>query len=177
MYGNHHGTVQHILCSSSKLVQTDYKKRYDVVGQVIHWEVSKERVGIVESGDKWFEHFPKSTEQNQEVKLLWDFTIQTDPEIHHRRPDIVIQKKKAKETIIVDITVPGDSNMLQKETEKYEKYQDLAREIKRIWKSRTEVVPVAVGALSSKSKKLAGHLEQLGIQDQTRTMQKSALFG
>ena len=53
--------------------------------------------------------------------------------------------------------------MLQKETEKYEKYQDLAREIKRIWKSRTEVVSVAVGALSSKSKKLGGHLEQLGI--------------
>ena len=39
------------------------------------------------------------------------------------------------------------------------------------------MVPVAVGALRSKSKKLAGHLEQLGIQDQTRTMQKLALFG
>ena len=87
---------------------------------------------------------------------MWDFTIQTDHEIHHR--------------IIVDITVPGDSNMLHKETERYEKYQDLAREIKKIWKSRTEVVPVAVGALSSKSKKLPGQLEQLGIQDQTRTM-------
>ena len=77
----------------------------------------------------------------------------------------------------MDITVPGDSNMLQKETEKYENYQDLPREIKRVWKSRTEVVPVAVGALSSKSKKLPGQLEQLGIQDQTRTMQKLALFG
>ena len=44
----------------------------------------------------------------------------------------------------MDITVPGDSNMLHKETERYEKYQDLAREIKKIWKSRTEVVPVAI---------------------------------
>ena len=70
MCGNYPGTVQHILCSSSELVQTDYKKRYVVVGQVIHWEVSKERVGIVEPGDKWFEHFPKSTEKNEEVKLL-----------------------------------------------------------------------------------------------------------
>ena len=84
------------MCSSSKLVQTDHKKRYDVVGQVIHWEVSKEHVGIVEYGDKWFEHFPKSVEENEEVKLLWDFTIQTDHEIHHRKPDIVIQKKKTK---------------------------------------------------------------------------------
>ena len=72
------------------------------------------------------------------------------------------------------VAVPGDSNVLQKETEKY---QDLEREIKRIWKSRTKVVPVVVGALSSVSKKMAGHLEQLGIKDRTRTMLKSALLG
>ena len=58
--------------------------------------------------------------------------MQTDHEIHYRRPDIVIQKKKVKETIIVDMVVSGDSNVLQKETKKYQKYQDLAREIKRI---------------------------------------------
>ena len=86
-------------------------------------------------------------------------------------------KKKATEIIIVDIAVPGVSNVLQKEIEKYEKYQDLAREIKRIWKSRTKVLPVIVGALRLVSKKLAGQLEQLGIKDRTRTMQKSALLG
>ena len=163
------------MCSCPKLAQTEYKKKHDVVGRVIHWELCKEYG--VECSDKWHEHSPKSIEENEEVKLLWDFTIQTDGEIHHRRPDIVIQKKKAKETIIVDIAVPGDSNVQQKETEKYEKYQDLAREIKRIWKSRTKVVPVVVGALGSVSKKLAGHLEQLGIKDRTRTMKKSALLG
>ena len=77
----------------------------------------------------------------------------------------------------MDIAVPGDSKVLQKETEKYEKYQDLANEIKRIWKSMKKVVPVVVGVLGSESKKLAGHLEQLGIKDRTRTMQKSALLG
>ena len=67
----------------------------------------------------------------------------------------------------MDIAVPGDSNVLQKETEKYEKYQDLAREIKRIWKSRTKGLPVVVGALGSVSKKMASHLEQLGIKNRT----------
>ena len=66
--------------------------------------------------DKWYEHSPKSVEENEKVKLLWDFTIQTDRENHHGRPDIVIHKTKVKETIIVDIAVPGDSNVLQKET-------------------------------------------------------------
>ena len=138
-------------------------KRHDVVARAIHWEVCKE-YGI-ECSDKWYKHSPKNVEDNEEAKLLWDFTIQTDREIHYRRPDIVIQKKEAKETIIVDMSVLGDSNVLQKETEKYEKHQDLAREIKRIWKLRIKVVPVVVGALGSVSKKLAGHLEQLGIKD------------
>ena len=44
-------------------------------------------------------------------------------------------------------------------------------------KSRTKVVPVVVGALGLVSKKLAAYLEQLGIKDRTRTMQKSALLG
>ena len=58
--------------------------------------------------------------------------IQTDREVHHRRPDSVIQKKKVKDTIIVDIAVTGHSNIPQKESEKYEKYQVMARKIKRI---------------------------------------------
>ena len=36
---------------------------------------------------------------------------------------------------------------------------------------------MVVGALGSVSKKLAGHLEQLGIRDRKRPMQKSALLG
>ena len=51
----------------------------------------------------------------------------------------------------MDMAVPGGSNILQKKTEKCEKYQDLAREIQRIWKSRTKVVPVVLGALGSVS--------------------------
>ena len=168
-------TLQHILCSCPELAQLgenqEYKNRPDVVGRVIHWELCKEYG--VECSDKWYDHSPKSVEENEEVKLVWDFTIQTDREIYHRRPAIAIEKKKPRETIIVDIAAPG---ILQKETEKNEKHQDLARDIKRIKKSRTKVVLVVVGALGSVSKKLTGHFEQLGIKDQTRTMNKSALL-
>ena len=90
MCGSHDKTVQHILCNFPKLAQTEYNKRYDVVE--IHWESCKEYG--VECSDKWYEHSPKSVEENEEVKLLLDFTIQTDREIHHKRPDIVIQIKR-----------------------------------------------------------------------------------
>ena len=57
--------------------------------------------------------------------------------------------------MIGDIAVLGYSNVLQKETEKYETYQNKTREIKRIWILGTKVVPVVIGALGSVSKKPA----------------------
>lgn len=49
--------------------------------------------------------------------------------------------------IVVDMPVLGDSRTSDKEKEKVEKYQDLKREMKRIWNKRSViVVPVIVGA-------------------------------
>ena len=39
------------------------------------------------------------------------------------------------------------------------------------------MVLVVVGAMGSMSKKLAGHLEQLGTKNRTRTIEKSAPLG
>ena len=49
--------------------------------------------------------------ENEDVKLLWDFSIQTDKVIHARRPDIVIMKKKDKECMIIDVAVPALSDL------------------------------------------------------------------
>ena len=85
-----------VLCVDSLSLRRQYKKRHDLIGRVIYWELCKEHG--VECSDKLYEHSPKSVEENEKVKLLWDFTIQTDSEVYHRRPDIAIQKNKAKET-------------------------------------------------------------------------------
>ena len=41
--------------------------------------------------------------------------------------------KKENKCIIVDINVPGDSRVHEKEFEKIEKYQDLMWEIRKMW--------------------------------------------
>ena len=127
--------------------------------------------------DKWYEHVPRKVEENEEVKILWDFNIQTDREIHHRRPDLVAQRKKERETIIADIAVPGDCTVVQKEIEKREKYKNLIREIGNLWKTRTKVVSVVVMTLGSVSKPMKCHLEKIGIPNRKRTLQKPALLG
>ena len=63
---------------------------------------------------------------------MWDFSIQTDHVIEARRPDLVVVDKKERSEII-DFAVPGDSRIEEKEKDKIEKYQDLKRDLQKIW--------------------------------------------
>ena len=64
------------------------------------------------------------------------------------------------------------------EREKIEKYQDLKREIGRLWGIRhLEVVPVVVGVLGVVSNRLDASLEKLGVTIRTGLLRKTALLG
>ena len=53
----------------------------------------------------------------------------------------------------MDIAIPGDRRVHEKELEKVDKYQDLKREIRRLrGVKNVDVAPVAVGALGSVTK-------------------------
>ena len=65
-----------------------------------------------------------------------------------RRPDLILVNKKAKSSVIIDVAIPGDCRIREKEIEKIENYQNMTRELKRLWSlEKVEVVPVIVGAL------------------------------
>ena len=78
---------------------------------------------------------PAPVLENDTHKLLWDFNIQTDHLIPARRPDLIIinkkKKKKRKFVNFVDFAVPVDHRINLKESEKKDKYLDLARELKK----------------------------------------------
>ena len=98
--------------------------------------------------------------------------------IEARRPDIVVIDKKEKSCIIVDIAVPADGRVHEKEREKVEKYQDLQREFGRLWQLRkVQVVPVVVCALGSVTKEFDKWIEKLGVPGDVATLQKTALLG
>jgi len=52
------------------------------------------------------------------VKILWDMNIQTNHVIEHRRPDIVVIDKDNKRALLIDIAVPPDARVEEKEQEK-----------------------------------------------------------
>jgi hypothetical protein len=48
--------------------------------------------------------------------------------------------------MLVDVAISGDGNVIKKETEKILKSKDLRIEIQRMWKEKTRVMPVIIGA-------------------------------
>ena len=90
-----------------------------MVGKKIHWLLSKKY--RLECTDKWYQNCPGPVAENEEVKILWDFMIQTDRVIEHRRSDIVVVEKIGGKCFFIDIVVPGDHNVQQKEPRKQNK--------------------------------------------------------
>jgi hypothetical protein len=56
--------------------------------------------------------------------------------------------------MLIDVAVPGDRNVIQKEAEKILKCKDLTIEIQRMWNVKTKVIPVIIGATGTISKSL-----------------------
>ena len=125
-------TVDHIVSGCSKFPQKEYKRRHDCVARALHWDLC--RVYDIQTTQKWYEHQPEGVLEKENVKILWDFNIKTDNEIQARRPDIVIHDKSNKSCYIIDVAIPGDARVAQKEAEKIDKYSDLRRELQKLWK-------------------------------------------
>ena len=101
--------------------------------------------------------------ENEKCKILWDFAIQTDKEIEHRRPDIVVIDKEKREFKMIDIAVLGDQNIKVKELEKITKYQDLRLQGQKMWDVKSTVTPIVDGAFGTVSEELENHLKTIGI--------------
>ena len=67
--------------------------------------------------------------------------------------------------------------MIQKENEKVEKYQDLKREMVRLWKLKSVVIlPVVIGALGTISYRCQGFLGKGNITSPIELLQKVCLL-
>ena len=57
----------------------------------------------------------------------------TDSSDRHAHVD-----KVNKRALLIDTAVPADAKVEEKEQEKMDRYQDLAKELKRLWKVETK---------------------------------------
>jgi len=78
-------------------------------------------------------HMPKPVYEEGDVTVLWNQAVHTDREVTANRPDIIIKNKKEKTCTLIEVAMPADRNVVQKEAEKKLKYKSLCIEIQRMW--------------------------------------------
>ena len=72
-----------------------------------------------------------------------------DHQISARRPDRGIVNKIKRTCRNVDAAVSADRGVKLKESEKRDKYLDIARELKTLWNMKMTVILIVIGALST----------------------------
>ena len=82
------------------------------MGKIVHWKLV--RKCNFEAGDKCYEHEAESVLENENYKILWDDSIQTDHVIEAQRRDLVLVDKKERSCKIIDFAIPGESRIEEK---------------------------------------------------------------
>jgi hypothetical protein len=67
-------------------------------------------------------------------------------EVMANRTDVIIKNIKEKTCILIDVAIPADRNVMQKEAENKLKYKNLCTEIQRMCNKKCMVIPVIIGA-------------------------------
>ena len=150
-------STDHIVSGCSKLGQKEYKRRHDNLGKRVHWKLA--RKCNFKAGDKWYEHEPENVLENDDYKILSDFSIQTNRVIEARKPDMVAVDKKDRSCKIIDFAVPGDSRIEEKEKDKKEKYQGLGRELQKISNVKVKIILLVVDLLGAIPKQFGNRLK------------------
>ena len=76
----------------------------------------------------------------------------------------------------MDFAVLVDRWVKLQESEKKDKYLDLARKLKKLWNMKVTVIPIEIGALGVVTKRLILGLKNLEIRWQVETIQTTALL-
>ena len=115
--------------------------------------------------------------EDGQVEIWWDRSVETTQKMEHNRLDVTVLNQAVQEWTFVDFSVPWDKNVVLKENEKVAKYSPLAKEIRKMHRVSTKVVPLVVGCLGVVTSRFVGYLKDLGIPDVLGGMQTSAVIG
>ena len=112
-------TIDHLVFGCPELAKTEYIHRQRKTTAHMHWKICEEfGIGVKE---RWYEDEPKAVNEKDSVTILWDMSIHTDRTIAAKRPDTWLKNKKDKTCLLVDMTIPLDTNTSVKTTEKLNK--------------------------------------------------------
>ena len=70
----------------------------------------------------------------------------------------------------MNFAISADHRPKLKESEKKDKYLDLARELKKLWKMKVTFIPIVIGSLGTVTELLVHRLADLEIRGRVETI-------
>jgi hypothetical protein len=122
-------------------------------------------------------NMPKTVCEEGDVTVLWNQVVHIDREVTANRPDIIIENKKEKTCTLIDVAIPADRNVEQKEAEKKLKCKSLCIEMQRMWNVKCTIVPVVNGATGIVTRSLKKNFETIPGKHSIDSLQKTATLG
>jgi len=171
-------TILHLLSACSVQACTSYVYRHNLVARAVHWHLCK-HFSLPLVANSWFTHNPLPTCENAVVKLLWDFHLHSTSHHVSNRPDIVLFAFQQKKIYFLEVSCPGDVNVVLKEEEKIRKYLPLASDFHLMYDMAVEVVPIVFGHTGVVSKKCVKYLQKIPgyCESLFTTLQKATILG
>ena len=93
------------------LLRAQYYARHDVVMRVIYSKLLA-MYGLETELKPWFRN------ETHFCKMFQDFEFQTDSTVKYNKPDIVVMEKITKQIFIIEESIPGDINLVERTANK-----------------------------------------------------------
>jgi hypothetical protein len=157
-------TIEHIVSGCTVLANTAYLGRHNQLAKLIHQQLAMKYGILGRDTPPYYKYDPAPVLETPSTVVYWDRPLNTDRTVDHNRPDIVVINKHEKTAFIIDIAVPLTNNIRSTEVEKIRKYEDLAIQIKDIWKLQSvKTYPFVISAEGVLSKNFIKNLEKLEL--------------
>jgi len=99
--------------------------------------------------------------EQEVIAVLWNRAVSTDREFKANRSHVIIENKEEKTCTLIDVAIPANRNVVQKEAEKKLKYKSFCIEIQRMWNMKCMIIPEITGATGIVTKDLRKYLKAI----------------
>ena len=130
----------------------------------------------------WFRaNYVEKIKENEFCKLFWDLEFQTDSFVKYNKPDIVVMGKITKQILIIEGSIPGDMNLVERKANKNQKCSQLGSElIKLNGMKNIKMIDLVSGATGMGLDSTIKNFKTLFKENSTNALQlsqKAAIMG
>jgi hypothetical protein len=97
-----------------------------------------------------------------------------DRTIPNNKPDIIIHDNEKGTSMLIDVAISGDRNVIKKEAEKILEYKDFTMKILCIWNVETNVISVIIRATGMILKSFRKYLSNIPGKNKIQELQRTA---